>query len=199
MEINEDIEQIFAFLDSIRPLSEKCKSYLRKVIRYKKVAKNEVLLKIGDINTDLYFIKKGSLKCFHYHKDKEIYDWFFFETDTVVSTGSFYKQVVSVQCIQAGEDAEVFYITKQDYEYLKWHFGEFAYIACFLLEKYIDIFSEHAMLIRDQKPFEKYQQILEKMPQLQQRIDGKDLATWMNMHPSTLSRKKKALSKKAKS
>jgi signal-transduction protein with cAMP-binding, CBS, and nucleotidyltransferase domain len=190
MKRDQDIEQIFAFLGAIRPLSPKCKAHLRKVIQYKKLSKKDILLKIGDVNKDLYFIKKGSLECFHYHKEKEIYDWFFFETDTVVSPGSFYNRVPSVQCIQAPEEVEVYYIAWQDYEYLKWHYGEFAYIACSLLEKYIVIFSEHAMLNRDQKSFEKFGHVLEKMPQLLQRIEHKKIATWMNMDPATLSRNK---------
>ncbi|HEV2479737.1 MAG TPA: hypothetical protein VGS79_08725 [Puia sp.] len=90
----------------------------------------------------------------------------------------------------------MYFIAKEDYEYLKWHYGEFAYIASVLLEKYIDIFSEHAMLNRDQKPLEKYGHVLEKMPQLLQRIDAKKIATWMNMDPATLSRNKKAMKSK---
>jgi len=195
MERNKDIEKIFAFLGAIRPLSEECKAYLLKVIQYRKLAKKEVLLKIGEVDKNLYFIKKGSLECFHYHKDKEIYDWFFFEMDAVVSTGSFYPQVPSVQCIQAPEETEVYFITREDYEYLKGGFGEFAYIACHLLEKYIVIFSEHGTLIRDQSTFEKCQQLFEKMPQVLERIEDRKVATWMNMHPSTMSRKKKALRK----
>lgn len=66
-----------------------------------------------------------------------------------------------------------------------------AYIASSLLEKYLVIFSEHAMLNRDQNPFEKYEHVLEKMPQLLQRIEHKKIATWMNMNPATLSRNKK--------
>ncbi|HEV2479738.1 MAG TPA: hypothetical protein VGS79_08730 [Puia sp.] len=45
MKKNEDIEQIFAFLSSIRPLSAKCKTHILKVIHYKKLAKKEILLK----------------------------------------------------------------------------------------------------------------------------------------------------------
>lgn len=196
MNKNEDIEEIFAFLGTIRPLSAECKAYLRKVIQYKELKKNDVLLRIGEVDKHLYFIKRGSLECFHYHKDKEIYDWFFFQTATVVSTRSFYNQVPSEQCIQAGVDTEVYFISWQDFEYLILHFVEFGYVATRLLEKYIVNFEFYAMLIRDKKTGEKIQELIDLMPELLQLVEAKKIATWLNMHPSTLSRMKKALNAK---
>ena len=116
--------------------------------------------------------------------------WFFLENETVVSIGSFYKQVPGVDCIEAVEDTEVYYISKEDYDYLKRTFLEFANIACTLLEKYLDVFETHVRLIRQQSSFETYQMAMEKMPQLVLRGPGNDLASWLNMAPSTLSRKR---------
>ncbi|HEX3935356.1 MAG TPA: cyclic nucleotide-binding domain-containing protein, partial [Puia sp.] len=179
IEESKEIKEILDFLSSIYPLSKKCRGYIKKVIKRKIVCKKETLLKIGEVNHNLYFIKKGALKCFYYHKGKEVCDWFFFENETVVSFGSFYDQLPSEDCIIALEDVEVYYITKKDYDYLKRTFLEFANIACTLLEKYLKIFHVHARLIRKQSPFEKFQQVMEKMPEYQLRVPGKDLASWL--------------------
>jgi signal-transduction protein with cAMP-binding, CBS, and nucleotidyltransferase domain len=186
----KEIEEILDFLSSIHTLSEPCRSYLKKVIKRKTFRKGEALLKIGEINRFLYFIKKGALRCLYYHKRKEVSDWFFFENETVVSIGSFYDQVPSEDCIVAVEDIVVFYIAKEDYDYLKRTFLEFANIACTLLEKYLKIFHTHARLIRKQSPFETFIQVMTRMPELLLRIEGKDLASMLNIHPGTLSRKR---------
>jgi signal-transduction protein with cAMP-binding, CBS, and nucleotidyltransferase domain len=194
----KEIGEILEFLSSIHTLSNPCRSYVKKVIKRKEFRKGEALLKIGEINHFLYFIKKGALKCYYYHKGKEVSDWFFFENETVVSIGSFYDQVPSEDCIEAVEDIVVFYITKEDYEYLKRTFLEFANIACTLLEKYLKVFHTHARLIRKKSPFEKFQQVMMRMPELLLRIEGKDLASLMNIHAGTLSRKRKEWMEKNK-
>ena len=130
MEENKAVEEILDYLSKIVPLPEKCRIYIKKVIKRKMVRKKEALLKIGEINNHLYFIKKGALKCYYYHNGEIVCDWFFFENETVVSIGSFYDQVPSEDCIEAEEDVEVYYITKEDYDYLKRTFLEFANIAC---------------------------------------------------------------------
>jgi signal-transduction protein with cAMP-binding, CBS, and nucleotidyltransferase domain len=186
----KEIKEILDFLSLICPLSKKCRSHLNKVIKHKKIRKKEALLKIGEINHYLYFIKKGALKCYYYHNGEAVCAWFFLENETVVSIGSFYTQVPSEDCMEALEDTEVYYIPKEDYDYLKRTYLEFANIACTLLEKYLQVFETHARLIRKQSSFETYQMAMEKMPQLVLRVPGNDLASWLNMDPATLSRKR---------
>jgi signal-transduction protein with cAMP-binding, CBS, and nucleotidyltransferase domain len=110
------MEEIFAFLSMVYPLSPTCIEYLRKVVKFRRIQKNEIVLRIGDVNHNLYFIKSGALHCFYYVKDKPVSDWFFWANETVVSIGSYYDQVPSEDCIVAMEDSELFYITKDDYD-----------------------------------------------------------------------------------
>jgi CRP/FNR family transcriptional regulator, anaerobic regulatory protein len=182
------MEEIFIFLESIHKLSPECLNYLRKVVKHRQVKKKDIILKIGEINQHLYFIKKGALKCFYYVDDEPVCAWFFFEGDTVVSIGSFYRQVASVDCIEALENSELYSITKQDYDYLNNTYLEFNYIARVLLEKYLEDFQTHARLIRQHKNAESYQLVLQNMPHLVNRVPVVDLASWLNMSAESLSR-----------
>jgi len=187
------MEEIFEFLSTIRSLSPECIAHLVKVVQFQQVKKDDVLLKIGDINERLYFIKKGALHCFYYVGDKLVSDWFFFETETVVSIGSFYDQLPSGACIVALEDSELFYITYKEYKYLKSTFPEFCYIASELLEKYLVLFHEHAIFIRKIPALMRCKLIHEKRSYLFNRVPLVLLASWLNMTPETLSRMRNAL------
>jgi CRP/FNR family transcriptional regulator, anaerobic regulatory protein len=182
------MEEIFAFLSAIYPLSPGCKAYLLKIVKPEKVKEGDIILQIGEINERLYFIKKGALHCFYYVDDKIVSNWFFFETDTVVSIDSFYDQVPSGSCIVALEDSELYYITNSQYEHLMITFPEFCYVANKLLQKYLVLFHEHPQFIRKTTALKRYQLTLEKRPHLVARVPGIFLASWLNMEPETLSR-----------
>ncbi len=188
-EAAEYFDEVVEFLKSIYPqLTPECVLYLKKVVKFRKVPKGGILLKMGEVNRHLYFIRSGALHCYYYVKDKTVSDWFFLESATVVSIGSFYDQIPSEDYIVALEDCELLYITKEDYDHLNWTYFEFNFIARVLLEKYLKIFHAHARLIRKTEAADRYQVVLKQMPELVQRIQVNDLATWLNMEPSTLSR-----------
>jgi CRP/FNR family transcriptional regulator, anaerobic regulatory protein len=182
------MEEIFEFLSLIYPLSPTCIDYLRTVVRSRRVSKNEVILRIGDVNHHLYFIKTGALRCYYMVKDKEVSDWFFWKNETVVSIGSFYDQVPSEDCIVVQEDSELFYITKEQYDYCCNTFLEFNFVARVLLEKYLKLFHSHTRLIRKLPAADRYRLVLEKNPDMINLIPVGPLATWLGMEPETLSR-----------
>ncbi|HET6256660.1 MAG TPA: Crp/Fnr family transcriptional regulator [Puia sp.] len=184
------MEEIFEFLSLIYPLSPECLEYLRKVVRSRRLAKNEVVLRIGEVNSQLYFIKTGALHCYYFVNDKPVSDWFFWENETVVSIGSFYDQLPSEDCIVTMEETEVFFITKEQYDYACLTFLEFNFIARVLLEKYLKEFHGHARFLRKVKSKDRYQMVLQKYPEIVQRVPVGPLATWLGMEPETLSRKR---------
>jgi CRP/FNR family transcriptional regulator, anaerobic regulatory protein len=192
------MKEILDFLSGIRLLSPECIADILKFVKPQNVKKGEIILKIGDINERLYFITKGALHCFYYVKEKEVSDWFFFEYETVVSIGSWYDGKPSEDCIVAMEDSELYYITKAQYDFLKGEYFEFCYIACVLLEKYLKLFHEHARFIRKTDSLMRHQVILKKRPELVARVSVNAMASWLNMEPETLSRRRGELGSNGK-
>jgi len=182
------MEEILAFLSEIYPLSPDCIEYLSDVVEHRSVLKNQVILRFGEVNQHLYFIKKGMLRCYYLVNGKEVSDWFFWQNETVVSIGSFYNQVPSEDCIVVMEAGELYSITREQYAYAKRKFLEFGYIASELLEKYLVTFHGFTRLLRIYQSPERYQLALDKFPELVKRIPDKLLATWLDMEPETLSR-----------
>lgn len=182
------MEEILELLSSIYPLSQECIEYLRKNVQTRRVHKNEIVLTIGEVNQNLYFIKKGALHCFYLVRDKQVSDWFFFENETVVSIGSFYDQIPSEDCIVALEDAELYYITKEQYDYINRTYLEFNFVARVLLEKYLKVFHGHSRLLRKHPAPDRYKFVLVNHPEMVRRVPVGPMATWLNMEPETLSR-----------
>lgn len=187
------MEEVLQFINSIRPLSQACIDYLRRIIKKQEAKKGDVVLKIGDVDENLYFIKTGALHCFYYVGKKPVSDWFFWDGEIVVSIGSFYDQVPSEDCIVALKASSLFYITKEEYDYLNETFLEFNYVARVLLEKYLKIFNGHSRFIRKHPAAERYQMVLARNPELVYRVSVTALATWLGIAPDTLSRIRGAL------
>ena len=187
------MEELLSFLNQIAssegwPLSTACRDYLRKAIKESSLKKEECLLKAGQICVNLYFIRKGLLKCFYLVHNRDVSDWFFGELETVVSIDSFYDQVPSEDFIQALEDCELFYITYEDLKYLYRTFIEFNVIGRVLTNKYLRIWHRQARNIRMLTADERYSFLLEKQPELIMRVPIRDLASYLDMSRETLSR-----------
>jgi hypothetical protein len=123
------MEEMVDYLCRIHPLSPECLAYLRKVIGFRKLAKNELLLQIGDVDRHLYFMKSGALHCYYFKEGKAMPDWYFSDKESVVPLASFYDQEPCEDCLVAQEDCELYYITMGDYDYMMNTFNEFNYVT----------------------------------------------------------------------
>jgi CRP-like cAMP-binding protein len=182
------MEEILQLLCSIYPLSPECLDYLRKVVQFQKIKNREYLLKPGQINDRLYFIKKGLLRCYYLMNERELTDWFFWENDAVVSVDSWYDQVPSEDFIQALEDSELYWIDAKDLDYVYRQFPEFNFVGRVLTTKYLRIWHRLARRIRFLRREERYQLVLKEQPEIFLRVPLNVLATYLDMSPETLSR-----------
>ena len=86
------MERFFQLLGESMHLSSELRADLADKICIRKVIKGEIIVREGKICDQLFFIKKGALRGFHYHNGKEITSWFGFEDDFGTSTYSFVSQ-----------------------------------------------------------------------------------------------------------
>jgi CRP-like cAMP-binding protein len=187
------MEELIQWLCDIYPQSPECLAYLRSIIKKRELTKNEFLLREDEICEILYFIKKGLLVCYYWMGSVKVTDWFFWEGETVVSVDSFYDQVKSKDSIQAIEPTWLYYITYHELQYLYDHFIEFNYIGRVLTQKYFRIWHSLARNIRHLTAAERYQNLMEKYPEILQRVPLKHLATYFNMTKETISRERAKL------
>ena len=190
------MEEILAYLRSIYPmLSEECLNFLRDVVKKRMLKRNEHLLRPGEVCRNLYFIKKGLMRCYYVLEGRELTDWVFSESAAVVSVDSFYDQVASVEFVQALEPCELYYISFDNLELAYRRYVEFNFVGRVLTLKYLRIWHDLVRKIRALEAEERYLLLQEEQPELVLRVKQKVLATWLDMHPGTLSRLRSKLKK----
>ena len=182
------LNEVFKLLSKYHPLSPECIAHLTKVIQHRHILRDEVLLEVGEVNRNLYFIVKGGLHCYYFVKKEPVSSWFFWEKEFVVSIGSYYDQVPSEERIVALEDSHLLCITKHDYDFLNRTYLEFNFVRAELLQLYLKEFYAHPRFIRRHPASKRYRLILEKRPELINRVPLAALASWLGMTPETLSR-----------
>jgi CRP-like cAMP-binding protein len=187
------MEEVISFLNEIakaegRQLSPRCIKYLKTIIKKKNLKQDEHLLVAGEVCENLYFIKKGLLKCYYILRGKQVCDWFFGEMETVVAVDSFYDQILSLDFIQALEDCELLYITYDELNYLYRNFVEFNAVGRVLTHKYFRIWHRQARNIRMLSKEERYRLLMATQPDLINRVPVRDLASFLDMNKDTLSR-----------
>ncbi len=119
------MEEIFEFLSYIYP-SPACIEYLRKVVRSQKIAKGEIIpLRIGEVT--LVFILSNQAHCIAIILSRTDPSpiGFSFKMRRLFLSAAFMTKLPSEDCIVAMEDTEVFYITKEQYDYACITFLEF--------------------------------------------------------------------------
>jgi hypothetical protein len=86
------MEKLFLLLGQFMSLSDTLKQELLTKVFVRKAIKGELIVPEGRICNQLFFIRKGYLRGFHYQNGKEITTWFGFENDFATSTYSFVAQ-----------------------------------------------------------------------------------------------------------
>jgi len=185
------MEKILRYFLSLFPtLSVQLQEELINTIKLKEMKKKDMLLNIGQVCKNIYFIETGLFRCYYLKKEKEVCSWFMKEGDVMVSVNSFFTQTLSYEAIQALEDAVVHYISFSELQDLYQRFLEFNVIRGLLLEKYYRKLDEQLYAIKMQKAKERYAFLLTNYPDIVRRVPSMYIASYLGITLETLSRMK---------
>ena len=153
--------------------------------------RNEFLKVKGGVDTNIYFVKNGSLRIFVLDDSEEQIVRFGYQGNLVVALDSFLTNQPSDFYIQAIKKTVVKVITKKQLDqFLKaetnllfWK-NILEHLVLQQLEREIDILTN--------SPKERYQRVLKRSPQLFQEIPQRYIANYLRMSAETLSRLKKS-------
>ena len=156
------------------------------------ISRNEYLKVKGSIDTNLYFIKEGSLRIYLIDDFEEHTIRFAYQNNFIVSLDSFITEKPSDFYIQALKKTNLKIIKKATFESLINSKTEFQNIWIKILEQLILQQLERERDILTSSPIERYKRVLKRSPQLFQEIPNKYIADYLRMTPETLSRIKKS-------
>ena len=153
--------------------------------------RNEFLKVKGSIDTNLYFIERGSLRIFVLDEYEEQTIRFGYQGNLIVSLDSFLTRKPSDLFIQAIKKTLVKVVTKPQIDnFLEIESNRNLWIK--ILENLVIQQMEREVDILTNSPKKRYERVLKRSPQLFQEIPNRHIANYLRMSAETLSRLKKS-------
>ncbi|ALL06811.1 hypothetical protein AQ505_15730 [Pedobacter sp. PACM 27299] len=147
-----------------------------------------VLLKEGAIANKIYFIKKGCIRIWFNNDGKEVTCQFFFENQSIASIESFKNLAPSQFNVETIEPCTLFYLSRNHFLMIMENSAE---VRKKIEDHTFDrlLWYQHLFLSRiKDSPQKRYQELLERHPQILLRVPQHYIATYLGITAVSLSR-----------
>lgn len=160
------------------------------VVEFKR---NQIVLEIGQVSNNCYFMIDGFLKSSYINEEKkEVVNWIMGKGEVVISVISYYDQTPSQERVIALRDTLCVQLSYSNWQRLLNTYHEFSLLDGCLTRHY---YKEAArqLLWKDLSAQQKWKNITEKYPDLLNEVKLGDIASFLGITRSTLSRVRKGL------
>ena len=154
---------------------------LESILVPMKFQKGEMILKEGDVCTNIYWVVKGLVRQFYYKNGKELTEYMATENTICMCIESLFKEEPSRQQIQALEPTIIYAMPKSRLEREAVRNVNIQMLYRKILEESLIISQIHAAP-------ERYAKLVKRSPQLVLRAPLVYIASYLQMTPETLSR-----------
>lgn len=155
--------------------------------------RNEFLVNQGDTNTNLYFVKEGSLRVFIDDEVEEHTIRFGYRNSIITALDCFLTEQPTSFFIQALKKCELKVISKKRYMRFINSAKEYEEVWKKLLESFVYQQIEREIDLITYSPQKRFERVFKRSPQVFQEIPQKYIASYLRMTPETLSRILKTL------
>ncbi|MFH6994387.1 Crp/Fnr family transcriptional regulator [Flavobacterium sp. FlaQc-48] len=169
-------------------LDENETSYFLSILKEKKYAKKNIILKEGEICRTINFVQSGTLRAFYRDpQGKESTIMFAISDWWITDMACFINQQPAMLNIETIEESSIFHLHKQDLDDL--------YLKIPKFERFFRIIMQNAY-IREQlrviqnlslSAEQRYYIFLEKYPQVAKQVTQKQIASYLGITPEFLS------------
>jgi CRP/FNR family transcriptional regulator, anaerobic regulatory protein len=151
--------------------------------------RNKVLLRKGDIISEIYLIEVGIARSFVLnHENKDITTHFFSPYEIIVDEISFLEKVPSESCYQAITDMIVWKITLNNFYLLFDTNAEFrVWVRDLIISALIKEKQTH-LWMKTKSAFERYNDLILQNPEFNYHVPLKYIATYLGITDTSLSR-----------
>ena len=158
----------------------------------KEIHKRTWLLRPGETDRYIYFVKRGCLRMFYIDKSGEEHNIGFYpENWWACDIVSFFNEKRSVNAIQALEDSEVYYTSLAQLEKLFHTIPKFERFFRILTQNGFELYQRRITSQLYKTAEERYLEFRKRHPGLEQRIAQKQIASYLGITPAFLSMMRK--------
>jgi CRP-like cAMP-binding protein len=104
---------IVSVLQHLQPLSTETMEALDAIIKHKPYKKGELLVRIGQVPENFYFVSKGLARVYYVRNERDVTDYFAIDNQFIGALPGLFSQQPSHKAIEALEDSEVEYFSLQ--------------------------------------------------------------------------------------
>ncbi|CAM1363910.1 Crp/Fnr family transcriptional regulator [Tenacibaculum sediminilitoris] len=155
--------------------------------------RNEYLVSQTEVNTDLFLVEKGSLRIFIDDGVEEHTIRFGYKNSIITALDSFITEKPTKFYIQALKRCHLKMISKKQFTQLMQASQENKKIWEELLQNFVHQQIEREIDLITYSPQKRFENVLQRSPQVFQEISLKYIASYLRMTPETLSRILKTL------
>ena len=174
-------------LKTLRPMPPEIEREILSKIQVLDKKKGDFLYKENQFPSSVYLLTKGCLRTFYNKKGKEKNTSFVFENTFFSSTASAFLKQPASDNAQFMEDSTVEFIFHKDLAELFEKYPEMETYRRKIADEYC-LYLEEKIKITENTAANKYKIIVERYPEILQRVSLKHIANLLNISPETLSR-----------
>lgn len=190
-------ESLISFFRDSNLVSPSVANEIAAPFEHKVILKNQFQLKAGQICDEYLFIEKGYMRAFAYDtENNDVTTNFCSPGQIVFEVSSFFNRTRSKENIQAQTDCEGWYITYKQLNNLFHTLPEFREFGRSILVKAFSQLKTRMLSMITETAEERYEQLLSGRPEIFQQASLKDIATYLGITDTSLSRIRRDLSKK---
>jgi CRP-like cAMP-binding protein len=187
------MEQIRAFIESITPMNDADWNIFSSKLEENKFAKNTVLLKKGETENYLSFIKKGTVRIYIPKEEKDLTFGFVFENEFITAYDSFLTRLPSVYQIETLTETTLLRIPYQALQEVYYQTVIGNSIGRKMAENMFLIKSKREISLLNNTAEERYLELFTSRPKLLKEIPLKYIASYIGITPQALSRIRKRI------
>ncbi len=184
------------FIHRFEFLEKDALGQLQAKVQVQHLAKKDILIKPGTVAEHLYYIETGALRSYLIKDGDDLSDYFFLEESFVTDFASYFGQKPSPFFLEALEPTTLYRLRRADLISLGRQFPKIETFQRILAEKAFVEIEERMRLLHHASLEERYTWLLQKIPEVMQRVPQYHVASYLGVKPESLSRIKKMMTQK---
>lgn len=165
---------------------------LESVLVPMKFAKNEMILKTGEVCRNIYYIDHGMIRQFYFKNGKEVTEHLGVDHSIFMCIESLFREEPTRLQVEALEQTVIYALPKEKLEEVALHTVNIQILYRKILEESLILSQIHADLVRFESAQDKYKKLCKNSPQIVLRAPLVYIASYLQMTPETLSRVRSA-------
>ncbi len=165
---------------------------LESVLVPMKFAKNEMILKTGEVCRNIYYIDRGLIRQFYFKNGKEVTENLCVDHSVFMCIESLFREEPTRLQVEALEQTIIYALPKERLEEVALHNVNIQILYRKILEESLILSQIHADLVRFESAQDKYKRLCKSSPQIVLRAPLVYIASFLQMTPETLSRVRSA-------